>query len=139
MDTTLPISQLHRIVGEYLADPGLAVRRYSVSSLSVDLVAVDNDAASLGHAYELATAADRYRHVANVPTDRGQFVSVCFRRADGLFVDVTSVQTDPVVVERLRGMAVDRIGGQRVIDALVMPAPSATGPGSAPDQPQAVA
>jgi hypothetical protein len=113
---TLSISDGHRIAGEYLADPQWAVIRYSVSEHSIDLGVAADDVTSIRHAYDVA-AGRRHCDVLNTPLEDGQrqLVTVSFRHPAGVFVYVSSVHTDPAVIERLR---VVEGRDQRVISAL---------------------
>jgi hypothetical protein len=118
----IPITDRHRIVGEYLADPRWRITRYGVNDLSIDLGVADDDTASVRHAYEVAVVMGRHLDVVTLPVEDGhkQLVSVSWRRPDGLFVYVNSTHTDPLVVARLRALP-DRIRDQRVIEALADP------------------
>jgi hypothetical protein len=122
MTTTVPISDLYRIVGEYLADPRLRVESFSALSGSIRLSVADVD--SIRYAHSLIVVS-RYSYVGTVAHHDDQSVNVVFERADRVYVSVSLTVTDPDLIARLRAAAEPYAGrAARVLAVLATdPAP----------------
>lgn len=115
MDTTLTVTDLYRVVGEYLADALLRINTFSAQSASIRLSVADAD--SVRYAHTLTTPG-RYSYVGTVAVEDRQLVTVVFSRADGVYVSVIVTVTDPLAVARLRALPDHAASPDQVLAAL---------------------